>query len=51
MRELARRLRPQELIDWMAFYEVDSLIQSEINKGKSPQVALAFASAIEEMRD
>jgi len=38
-------------VEWIAFYDIDSLIRSEVNKGKSEKIALEYAKAMEEMRD
>jgi len=51
VRQLGETLTPRKLNEWIAFYEVDSMLQREIEKGESPQIALEKARVIEELRE
>lgn len=49
MRRLSLEIANTELVEWMAFYEVDALLQNEMRHGKSPAEALKMVEAILEI--
>lgn len=51
IREVDEKITPQEFNMWVAFYEVDSMMQNEMSKGSKPQEALEKTKAVEDIRE
>ena len=47
---MAADLSGPQLNEWISYYEIDSLLQSEMSKGKSPKAAVEYALALEDLR-
>lgn len=50
MTELGRKLSGHDLNGWIAFYEIDARMKERVSKGDTPQAALEYLRAYEELR-